>query len=135
MSEDLTFREDTIRKGEGRTGIRMQFIDTGDGICVCLTGGEAPHVGGTVLASPRPSLTGRGDSCDLWIVTAPGHKDVYLAQKIAGRLCSCLGINVSVTAGIHIDRAGKGELELIEQNALAAVEEYISRRSYGPDNA
>ena len=56
-------------------------LDTGNGICLCLTGGEAPHVGGVVLAAPRPSLTGQGNSCDLWTATVPGHKDVYLAQN------------------------------------------------------
>lgn len=127
MSEKAAFSQDIINKGDGRTGIRMQLMDTGDGLCVCLTGGEAPHVGGAVLASPRPSLTGQGESCDLWIVTAPGHKDVYLAQKIAGRLCASLGVNVSVTAGIHIDGAKPEELKLIEEHALSAAEEYLER--------
>ena len=72
---------DRIVKGQGRTQVRLEALDTGNGICLCLTGGEAPHVGGVVLAAPRPSLTGQGNSCDLWTATVPGHKDVYLAQN------------------------------------------------------
>ncbi len=115
-----------IVKGQGRTRVRLEALDTGNGICLCLTGGEAPHVGGVVLASPRPSLTGSGNSCDLWTATVPGHKDVYLAGKAAGRLCKALEVNVSVTVGIHIDGAREQELKQIEGNAMEALEEYIA---------
>lgn len=112
-----------IVKGQGRTQIRLEALDTGGGVCLCITGGEAPHVGGVVLASPRPSLTGEGNSCDLWTATVPGHKDVCLAGKAARRLCTALSVNVSVTAGIHIDRAQEQELKEIEQNVMEALEE------------
>ena len=42
---------DRIVKGQGRTQVRLEALDTGNGICLCLTGGEAPHVGGVVLAA------------------------------------------------------------------------------------
>lgn len=117
---------DKIVKGQGRTRIQLEALDTGNGICLCLTGGESPHVGGVVLASPRPSLSGHGTSCDLWTSTVPGHKDVYLAQKAAGRLCAALEVNVSATAGIHIDGAEMWELKIIEENAMEALEDYIA---------
>ena len=118
--------DDRIVTGLGRTQVRLDALDTGNGICLCLTGGEAPHVGGVVLAAPRPSLTGRGDSCDLWTVTAPGHKDVYLAGKAAEKLCRALKVNVSATVGIHIDGAREPELKAIEENAMEALDEYIA---------
>ena len=108
---------DRIVKGQGRTQVRLEALDTGNGICLCLTGGEAPHVGGVVLAAPRPSLTGQGNSCDLWTATVPGHKDVYLAQKAAGKLCTELQVNVSAT---------EQELEIIGENAMEALDEYIA---------
>ena len=117
---------DRIVKGQGRTQVRLEALDTGNGICLCLTGGEAPHVGGVVLAAPRPSLTGQGNSCDLWTATVPGHKDVYLAQKAAGKLCTDLQVNVSATVGIHIDGAQEQELEIIGENAMEALDEYIA---------
>lgn len=118
--------KELIVKGQGRTQVQLEVIDTGNGISLCLTGGEAPHVGGIVLAVPRPSLTGHGNSCDFWTATVPGHKDVYLAQKAAGKLCVSLEVTVSVTAGIHIDGAKEWELKEIEANAMAALDEYIA---------
>ena len=119
---------DRIVKGQGRTQVRLEALDTGNGICLCLTGGEAPHVGGVVLAAPRPSLTGQGNSCDLWTATVPGHKDVYLAQKAAGKLCTELQVNVSATVGIHIDGAQEQELEIIGEKMEEIGEEMVRRR-------
>ena len=118
--------DDGIVKGKGRTQVRLEALDTGNGICLCLTGGEAPHVGGMVLAAPRPSLTGQGTGCDVWTATVPGHKDVYLAQKAAEKLCKALEVNVSATVGIHIDGAREQELKTIEENAMEALDEYTA---------
>ena len=96
--------DDGIVKGKGRTQVRLEALDTGNGICLCLTGGEAPHVGGMV----------------------PGHKDVYLAQKAAEKLCKALEVNVSATVGIHIDGAREQELKAIEEIAMEALDEYIA---------
>ena len=31
-----------IVKGQGRARVRLEALDTGNGICLCMTGGEAP---------------------------------------------------------------------------------------------
>ena len=111
--------DDGIVKGMGRTQVRLEALDTGNGICLCLTGGEAPHVGGMVLAAPRPSLTGQGTGCEVWTATVPGHKD-------AEKLCKALEVNVSATVGIHIDGAREQELKAIEENAMEALDEYVA---------
>ena len=119
-----------IKKGEGRTGIRLSAEDTGNGLSVLLTGGEKPHVGGVVLAVPRKSLTGAGDSADMYILPVPGHKDTEAAVPVAKRLSVSTGKPVAVTAGIHTEGASKNEIAMILDNcdsAAAALEEQLKR--------
>jgi len=91
------------QEGEGRYQITLTLTDTGHGIHGLLTGGEKPHVGGVVLAIPRPSLSGEGWSADVYITPVPGHKDVDVARTVAEMLARELRLPVSITAGIHSD--------------------------------
>ncbi|HBP66512.1 MAG TPA: hypothetical protein DD730_20190 [Desulfosporosinus sp.] len=91
------------QEGEGRYEITLTLTDTGHGIHGLLTGGERPHVGGVVLAIPRPSLSGEGWSADVYITPVPGHKDVDVARTVAEMLARELRLPVSITAGIHSD--------------------------------
>ena len=99
--------------GEGRCFIALTLTDTGEGIHGLLTGGEKPHVGGMVLALPRPSLTGEGWSADLYITPVPGHKDADVAATVAGLLARELRLPVALTAGIHSDNLSPAELSQI----------------------
>ena len=116
------------KAGEGRCQISLFLQDTGNGLNGLLTGGEKPHVGGVVLALPRPSLRGEGWSADVYITPVPGHKDVDVARKVAASLACELRCSVVVTAGIHSDNLSQEELsqiichcETLTQNALAAL--------------
>ena len=91
------------QEGKGRCRITLTLTDTGHGIHGLLTGGEKPHVGGVVLAIPRPSLSGEGWSSDVYITPVPGHKDVDLAKTVAEILARELRMPVAITAGIHSD--------------------------------
>lgn len=101
------------QEGEGRCQIVLTLIDTGNGINGFLTGGEKPHVGGVVLALPRPSLSGEGWSADVYITPVPGHKDVNVAQTTAEMIARELHIPVAITAGIHSDNLVPEELNKI----------------------
>jgi len=98
------------QEGEGRCRIMLNLIDTGNGIHGLLTGGEKPHVGGVVLALPRPSLRGEGWSTDVYITPVPGHKDVDVARTVAEMLTRELRLPVAITAGIHSDNLSPEEL-------------------------
>lgn len=98
----------------------------GHGLECLLTGGELPHVGGVAVASPRPKTSGAGLTCDLWVVSLPGHKDAELAQPLAKRLCVASGQPVSLTAGLHIDRAGEADIQTLCSNCRQAVERYLA---------
>jgi|SRR5665648_21185 len=98
------------QEGEGRCQITLTLTDTGNGIHGLLTGGEKPHVGGVVLALPRPSLSGKGWSTDVYITPVPGHKDVDIASTVAEMLARELRLPVAITAGVHSDNLCPEEL-------------------------
>lgn len=104
------------QEGEGRCRISLTLQNTGNGINGLLIGGEKPHVGGVVLALPRPSLSGRGWSADVYITPVPGHKDVDVARTVAVSLASELRCSVVVTAGIHSENLCAEELSQIIQH-------------------
>jgi len=101
------------QEGEGRCQISLILMDTGNGLNGLLTGGGKPHVGGVVLALPRPSLSGKGWSSDVYITPVPGHKDVDVAQTVADTLARERRCPVVVTAGIHSDDLSPEELSQI----------------------
>ena len=101
------------QKGEGRCQISLTLMDTSNGIHGLLIGGEKPHVGGVVLALPRPSLRGEGWSTDVYITPVPGHKDVDVARKVAETLARELRFPVAITAGIHSDQLCSEEVREI----------------------
>ena len=116
------------QEGEGRCQISLILIDTGNGLNGILTGGGKPHVGGVVLALPRPSLSGKGWSADVYITPVPGHKDVDVARTLAETLARELQCPVVVTAGIHSDNLSPEELseiichcDTLTQTALASL--------------
>lgn len=111
-----------VRAGAPPHAIIFRVWDTANGIVGCLTGGDTPHVGGVVLAVPRTSLTGKGMSCDSWLIPVPGHKDLDVAAPLAKMLCKRFGVAVSLTAGIHIDRADSSDLEQLSANCVLAGE-------------
>lgn len=116
------------QEGEGRCQVSLTLLDTGNGLNGLLTGGEKPHVGGVVLALPRPSLSGKGWSADVYITPVPGHKDVYVARTVADTLARELRCPVVVTAGIHSDHLSAeevneiiGHCDTLAQTALASL--------------
>jgi len=106
------------------------MLNSGKGWCGLLTGGEEPHIGGLVMAVPRPSLTGEGMSCDVWINPVPGHKDTEVAVPLAKALCLHFNAVVTISAGIHVDAATVEDIRLISDNCRAAGEIFLSQAGY-----
>jgi hypothetical protein len=120
-----------IRAGSGKHQVLLRLWDSGGGWTGSLTGGEAPHVGGVVLAVPRPSLAGRGRSCDLWNIPVPGHLDNEVAVPLAKRLCVESGLPVSLTSGIHVDSATDGDIALLAVNCEEAGRSFFAMLEQG----
>lgn len=113
--------------GQEKHKVRFSATFTGNGISVCLTGGDKPHVGGVVLSIPRASLTGKGISSDAWVIPVPGHKDVVVAEEVGRKICRETGQVVAVTAGIHIDNALPEDLKIFRENCLAGADAIIQK--------
>ena len=119
--------EFTLHEGEGRCALSLMIVDTGAGIQGLLTGGEKPHIGGSVLGIPRPSLTGEGWGVDLFVIPVPGHKDVEVARFLTERMARELKQTVMISAGIHSDNITGAELIEIQRSCEKLAEAALAR--------
>jgi len=94
--------------GEAPYDIHFEARLAGDDIFASVTGGTRPHVGAVALAEPSGALSA---------LTAEGHKDSVIAEMFAKKLCEKYGVNVCVSAGVHVDDASKDEIALLVENA------------------
>ncbi len=118
--------------GEGRYQITIEgFATAGHGLCLLMTGGDLPHNGGTVVASPRMKSNAKHENdrtADLWVSGVPGHKDTEIGMPIAKLLATSLNEAISLTIGIHLDHASLDEIKLVCDNCQKAAQVLI--RSY-----
>lgn len=86
------------------TSARLQITRLGEDIHLLFWGGEKPHIGCTVLAVPRPSLTGDGStSVTFSVLNLTGHKDEAVCRKLAEAVCRTTGRVTVCTGGFHMD--------------------------------
>jgi len=107
--------------------IHLEAKAAGKDILAAVTGGTRPHIGAVSFAEPagvRHPVTGVPAETDepfpcvtVRTHTGFGHKDTILAEMFAEALCLCYGVNVCVAAGVHVDGAGKEEIERMVRNA------------------
>lgn len=103
--------------------LTCRIAPMGRDVCLALSGGQKAHIGCTVLAVPRPSLTGQGRSATVSVLNRTGHKDDVVAAEVAKAVAARRDCVVSCTCGIHIDNASP---QLIE--AIAAAPPRIADR-------
>ncbi len=126
LSNSLIFKE-----GMGRTAVIARVKNTGRGILVLLVGGTSPHIGGVVLALPRPSLEKEGlYSSDCFIIPIPGHKDHIPAKGMAQRLAKELRTPCVVSAGIHSDDMSRQEIDTVLKNVKRLTSKIINSNPY-----
>lgn len=117
--------------GDGRYTVHVDAFSTeGKGLCTFLYGGEIPHNGGTVVAVPRLKSNSTHDhdfTADIWISAVPHHKDTEIAVPIAKLMAVQLNEPISLTAGIHIDKASREEINLLCQNCQEAALQFIKK--------
>ena len=102
--------------------VTIQICSVGTDYQVILGGGTRPHIGCTVLAVPRPSLTGSGAcSSTASVLNLPGHKDEALCRLLAERLSARKNAVVACSGGFHVDGITKEQIkevyEVVEQFA------------------
>ena len=117
--------------GDGCYTVHVDAFSTeGKGLCAFLYGGEVPHNGGTVVAVPRLKSNSAHDhdfAADIWISAVPHHKDTEIAVPIAKLMAVQLNEPISLTAGIHIDKASREEINLLCQNCQEAALQFIKK--------
>lgn len=86
----------------------------GNDCLIALRGGDAAHIGCTVMAVPRPSLTGEGRSATVSTLNRLGHKDDFLAGPIAHDVASALDCVAVCAAGVHVDGATPRQIAAIQ---------------------
>lgn len=104
--------------------ITCTITPMGEDVALAIYGGQRPHIGCTVLAVPRPSLSGTGRSATVSTLNRTGHKDDVVAAAVAKQVAARLDCAVSCSCGIHVDHAAP---QLVE--AIAAAPDRIAQRA------
>ncbi len=107
------------------THLTLQVTRIGEDCHLLLWGGDRPHLGCTVLAVPRPSLTGAGTSATSSVVNLPGHKDEALCRRLAEEIAAASNRVTVCSGGVHVDRITKAQTEEILAAADHLIKEVI----------
>ena len=109
--------------------LSMEFVSAGEDWQVLFQGGDRPHIGCTVLAQPRPSLTGSGEtSCTASVINLSGHKDEAVCRETAERLCTGLGAVVVCSGGFHLDGISREQILQVQEAAREMADQWLRER-------
>lgn len=113
---------------DGKYSVFACIVRCGQDISVTVGGGEAPHVGASALAIPRPSLNDPETcSASTSVLCVTGHKEDEFARRAAQTLASKLNCVVNVTAGVHIEQAQPEELLRLDKNLEALLSAVLEK--------
>lgn len=109
-----------IEKKLSFSELTVEITQLGDDYMLTLAGGEKPHIGCTVLAIPRPSLTGSGEmSVTSSVINVTGHKDEAICRLLAEAVAVKKGAVTVCTGGFHMDHIQKEQIDEV----ITAVQE------------
>ena len=91
-----------------------------------LSGGSRPHIGCTVLAVPRASLSGDGHTSDTSsVLNVTGHKDEAICRYLAEKAAAAYGCVVCCSGGFHVDHITEDQIsELMSALDEVTLETY-----------
>ena len=105
-----------IEKELSFTVLTVEITCLGEDLLIALWGGERPHIGCTVLALPRPSLTGSGEmSATSSVINVTGHKDEEVCRFLAEQAAKKKGAVTVCTGGFHMDHIRKEQIDEVIQ--------------------
>lgn len=94
------------------TTLGLEVALLGEDCLLILSGGDLPHIGSVVMALPRPSLTGSGEtSCTSSVLNRVGHKDEAICRMGAELVCKATGRAVVCTGGVHVEGVTPRQIE------------------------
>ena len=113
---------DSVTVGKNSYQVTLSIHETeGRGVVGVLFGGDTPHLGCSVVATPSKRLYEDGITCSVSQICLPGHKDVYAASAVAKILVLELNQPVCIAAGIHVDRATETDIQNLMDNAKSCA--------------
>lgn len=114
--------------------IEVRIIRLGEDFQIIVQGGMYSHIGCTVLAVPRESLSKTGNmSCTSSVINVIGHKDEEICRYLAEKVASNLGKVTVCTGGIHIDGIVPEQISEI-RNAVMEIGEEMVKQVIACDN-
>lgn len=103
----------------------------GEDVILCVQGGDRPHIGCTVQAVPRPSLTGDGTAgATSSVINLTGHKDEMICRRLAEALCRALKTVVVCSGGFHMDRITGTQIAEVTEAVETIAKEWEGRGKY-----
>lgn len=95
----------------------LTVTPVGEDIHILFSGGDRPHIGCTMMAVPRESLTGDGSiSVTSSVMNLTGHKDEAVCRELAEAWCRKTGRVTVCTGGFHVDNITAEQIaELMEE--------------------
>lgn len=113
--------------GEGRTKVQAIILEAEASAVIWIAGGERPHVGAVAVAQARPSLTGKGISCNVSMISLLGHKEEDLALDLSRLAFNKLKKDLVLAIGMHVDNATEEEIEMLKRNGREALERGLDK--------
>lgn len=100
-------------------------IRMGRDYTVTVCGGTLPHIGSTVMAQARPSLTGEGISATSSVLNCLGHKEEAIARMFAEKIAVQGNCTAVCTCGIHLDAITKEQLAEVEESCSRLLDRIL----------
>ena len=89
----------------------VNILRVGEDCQILLSGGSRPHIGCTVLAVPRPSLSGDGHpSATSSVLNVTGHKDEAICRYLAEKAAAAYSCVVCCSGGFHVDHITEDQI-------------------------
>lgn len=99
-----------LEAGSGRTRVWLTWRVWGSDLHVHI-GGGSQHIGAVALVGRQPD----GERYE-GVLHVPPHREDQITLQAAQALHAATGVNICVTAGIHLDGITPGEIKAVRQN-------------------
>jgi hypothetical protein len=123
----------TVTAGTGKFSIKGIGIPTdGNGLIICILGGEIPHVGAVAIGIPRAGLRHtEGRSATSSVFTLIGHMEDEVAKPASWKIAQELNQAAVVVAGIHIEsepayHSSESDIKTIIANTKEVTDKLIA---------
>jgi len=107
------------------TGSRFEITATaipcGKDWNIAVCGGTLHHVGAIAVCYPDSEKT------TVNMIALPGHRDDLVAELFAQKISLAFRCHAAASAGIHIDNASKGDIQILIKSSEKCCEELIKK--------